>query len=434
MNGIRNIFIYLIIIIVFLGCVSNPPGPRGPSQGPSRQGPPQNPPPEGPPSKGNMPPQGPRQGPPPPRDEKGMFGFIENIADINMDGKIDSFEQNMLEDSLAGKHNVNSELDRRIDFNRDNFIDDVEIMEVNRMLKIENNIQMQEGISEFPVETEIDRNFDLNNNNLVEDSEIIKLLNLIQTGPHYVEQNQEYDDFLDTNKDGYIDNNDLRLVREIYFRPHPVNRNFELDIRIDQNRNGFVEPHEIGISAGFSILGRIPSFEERPENISWQREVAIVSNEEQSIELEEGDTELTTQKRLENMNDMTVAIMEIKLNSDDLDADIAKVILSFVENTFVNIGEVTIIDRNNIDSVMAEQELQLSDLTDKADAVRIGQILNTDYIVTGNISLVGDTYYLQIKLLSVETTEIIGSSIADAKSDSELINMANAAVLLLFKY
>ena len=82
---------------------------------------------------------------------------------------------------------------------------------------------------------------------------------------------------------------------------------------------------------------------------------------------------------------------------------------------------------------MEEQQMQLSDLTEQTNAVKIGQILNADFVVIGNLSYIGEVYYLQVKLLSSETTEIIGSSLTNAQSESGFLEMCNNAILLLFK-
>jgi hypothetical protein len=52
--------------------------------------------------------------------------------------------------------------------------------------------------------------------------------------------------------------------------------------------------------------------------------------------------------------------------------------------------------------------------------------------VIGSISFVGEQYYLNIKLIAVETGEIIGSSIADASQAAEFYEMCNEAVFKLF--
>ena len=55
-----------------------------------------------------------------------------------------------------------------------------------------------------------------------------------------------------------------------------------------------------------------------------------------------------------------------------------------------------------------------------------------DEIDTNNY-VIEEVYYLQVKLLSSETTEIIGSSLTNAQSESGFLELCNNAILLLFK-
>ncbi len=373
------------------------------------------------------------------RSDGSITNLLEELADLNMNGFLEPEEIMQMEEALSRPHPVESEADKRLDFNNDNFVDEVEMMEAIRMSEMKVGPINSDEFQELPVITEVDRLFDINRNNIVEDFEMFQLFEIILSGPHDVDNDIMFDRFLDTNMDGYIDYDDLRLVKEMYFRPHPVDPDLEFDNETDTNRNGFIEPEEIGIAAGYSPDGPIPSFEERLEVIVWQREIEFGNENREDVEQQEGYREdetveqLTTQRRIENIRDKSVAIVEMKIITENVETDIANVVLSFVENAFVNIGEATIVDRQSIDSILQEQEFQLSDLTDQSTVVQIGKSVGADYVVIGNISYIGEMYYLQVKLLSVETTEVIGSSIGNAKDATELLDMCNNAVLLLFK-
>jgi curli biogenesis system outer membrane secretion channel CsgG len=90
------------------------------------------------------------------------------------------------------------------------------------------------------------------------------------------------------------------------------------------------------------------------------------------------------------------------------------------------------VDRENIEELIDEQKFQVSGLTDESTAVEIGKLSGADIVVIGSISYVGKKYYMNIKLISVETGEIIGSSIAEAADQTELLDMTNEAVYKLF--
>jgi len=50
----------------------------------------------------------------------------------------------------------------------------------------------------------------------------------------------------------------------------------------------------------------------------------------------------------------------------------------------------------------------------------------------GEINELGNVYYLNVKLLAVETSEILGSSSAQAEDPSHFLEMVNKAVIQLF--
>ena len=83
-------------------------------------------------------------------------------------------------------------------------------------------------------------------------------------------------------------------------------------------------------------------------------------------------------------------------------------------------------------SARTDTRFQSSDLIDENTAIKIGKISGADIIVLGSINRVGGIFYLNIKLIDVQTAEIIGSNIAQAKDASEFLDMCNQAVYMLF--
>lgn len=64
-------------------------------------------------------------------------------------------------------------------------------------------------------------------------------------------------------------------------------------------------------------------------------------------------------------------------------------------------------DRRELGKIMAEQELQLSDIVSKEGAVKVGQILAARYLATGSLGSLGRTYVLTLKVLDVNTGETV---------------------------
>jgi hypothetical protein len=64
--------------------------------------------------------------------------------------------------------------------------------------------------------------------------------------------------------------------------------------------------------------------------------------------------------------------------------------------------------------------------------VKVGRLSGADIIVTGTISQVGKKYYLNLRLISIETADILGSSIASADSPDGFLEMCQQAAAKIF--
>jgi Ca-activated chloride channel family protein len=70
------------------------------------------------------------------------------------------------------------------------------------------------------------------------------------------------------------------------------------------------------------------------------------------------------------------------------------------------VGNLTLLEREKIEEVLAEQELALSDLMDTSKAIRLGQFLAANYIVTGTVIEMADSVVIFGRIIDVESGEI----------------------------
>ena len=74
---------------------------------------------------------------------------------------------------------------------------------------------------------------------------------------------------------------------------------------------------------------------------------------------------------------------------------------------FVNTRNYTVVDRSNIDAVLAEQDLQLSGYVDDDTIVSIGKFIGAQVVIIGQISGTGSQKRMVIKAIDVQTSEIL---------------------------
>ena len=358
-----------------------------------------------------------------------VASMLDELSDLNGDGFVDPEEDRIAREALEGPHPVRSEFDRRIDFNGDGEVAALEIMRARRTGEMREPSEEMEAAF-LPVNTRIDGFLDLNGDGRVNEDEVLAIARAFLR-PEEARFPGRWQDLLDLNNDGRVEREELIQSRERYLRAHPVDPDTRLDRELDRNRDGFVSPVEIGIAAGYTENRRIPSFDERLEQLGW-REERVGETEQAGADTEKARYESEYYKKLGKIQDKKLAVVGITSGTQNVNQETAGGVMVFIENAFVNVGKVRVVDRQNIAKIVKEYEFQASDLTDETTAVEIGKLSGADIIVIGSISYVGDNYYLNIKLISVKTAEIIGSSIAGAKTANEFYEMCNEAVYKLF--
>jgi TolB-like protein len=110
----------------------------------------------------------------------------------------------------------------------------------------------------------------------------------------------------------------------------------------------------------------------------------------------------------------TIAIMEFDNFSvgkyQEQLGPLGKGLADFFEHDFGKISSMKVIERDKINYVLKEQELQKSGAVDQSTAVRVGKILGAKYMVFGSITQLDDrNTRMVVKVVSVETSEIIAS-------------------------
>ncbi|OGS55081.1 MAG: hypothetical protein A3J79_01195 [Elusimicrobia bacterium RIFOXYB2_FULL_62_6] len=111
----------------------------------------------------------------------------------------------------------------------------------------------------------------------------------------------------------------------------------------------------------------------------------------------------------------------------------ASIVGDFLRTELVNTGQFNVMDRNNMDTVLAEQKFQTSGCTEQQCAVEMGKLLNVKRMLVGSLSKLLDSYFITVNVVDVETGKIIASYDAEASSSKELRNACRKLVEKLSK-
>ena len=82
-----------------------------------------------------------------------------------------------------------------------------------------------------------------------------------------------------------------------------------------------------------------------------------------------------------------------------------------------NTNAVRLIERKAVDKIMEEQGFQQTGCTTDECASEVGQLLGVQYMISGAIGIMGETYTIDAKMFSVETGETIQTKSVSLKGD-----------------
>lgn len=85
----------------------------------------------------------------------------------------------------------------------------------------------------------------------------------------------------------------------------------------------------------------------------------------------------------------------------------AELCLDSLSNSLANVPYLTLVERRQVEAILAEQKLQGSALTDEATSVQIGKLLNAGKVITCSIGRLGTTLVLTARVLDVETAKVL---------------------------
>ncbi|MBN1621796.1 MAG: hypothetical protein JW871_04315 [Endomicrobiales bacterium] len=117
-----------------------------------------------------------------------------------------------------------------------------------------------------------------------------------------------------------------------------------------------------------------------------------------------------------NIDDKICNVAVFNFTPKNVSAPEASIISDFIRTEIVKLNKYTVVEKNNMELLLAEQGFQQSGCTESDCAVKMGKILNVKQMVVGSLSKLGDTYFITANLVDVETGKILISEDGEAKT------------------
>lgn len=92
-------------------------------------------------------------------------------------------------------------------------------------------------------------------------------------------------------------------------------------------------------------------------------------------------------------------------------------IAEFLQATLSVLPDMTLVERDRLNGVLAEQNLTMAGLVDPTTASRVGKLVGADRFIYGSYLRSGDQLTVIARLADTESAQILGTEIADGTSD-----------------
>lgn len=121
-----------------------------------------------------------------------------------------------------------------------------------------------------------------------------------------------------------------------------------------------------------------------------------------------------------------IKIAVINLEAKAVSIETAGLISDLLRNDLFELGKYNVVERAEIDKILKEQAFQQTGCTAIRCAVEIGKILNVQQSVIGTVGRLGEKFIINVRLLDVETAELIITASEQCDKEADLIDICKS--------
>jgi TolB-like protein len=121
---------------------------------------------------------------------------------------------------------------------------------------------------------------------------------------------------------------------------------------------------------------------------------------------------------------ISIAVIEFKtLNQEAQQISLGNLVSETFTSSLVNSSAFRIIERNQLDKVIKEMEMNQTGFIETTDAVEIGKMLHADAIITGSVALLAGQIQLNARIIDIESAYVISAETKTTQYTLEKINV-----------
>jgi TolB-like protein len=118
-------------------------------------------------------------------------------------------------------------------------------------------------------------------------------------------------------------------------------------------------------------------------------------------------------------NKPSIALLE--LDASGISKTDAAVLADRLQSELINTQKFVVMERAKVTEILNEQGFQTSGCTSTDCAVEVGKLIGVEQMVAGNIGKIGGIYTINVRLISVQTSEVLRTAIVDRRCSIEVV-------------
>ena len=120
---------------------------------------------------------------------------------------------------------------------------------------------------------------------------------------------------------------------------------------------------------------------------------------------------------------ISIAVIEFKtLNKEAQKISLGNLVSETFTSSLVNSSAFKIIERDQLDKVIKEMEMNQTGFIETTDAVEIGKMLHADAIITGSVALLANEIQLNARIIDIESAYVISAETKTTQYTLQNIN------------